>query len=459
VTPRLGEAADFAAVRGFLIDAGYTEAALLERMGIDRLSRSARLRAAAPPDDLLDALLFALLLGQPTPLPEELTRPMSALGLGETTAEGFAASVELYPVGGLYFISDRTRGAALAPGEDRVFSVISPQTEDFLAALPQTPCPSLLELCAGAGAAALIGAARYAAQAFAFDLSARSTLFAACNARLNGVENFTALRGDMYQPAGRRTYDRIVAHPPYVPTLRATELLRDGGEEGETLTRRAVQGAATHLHPGGRLYCLALVARRAGEPIAERVRGWLGPAGGDFDVLVAARGAMDPARMVFDNWRPRDGEVGDMARWQTIFRERRIEAFVYSTIVVERRAAARAPRTIGVECGSPYPAAAVEALLAPERELDELRPTAAEGVTVAAVSRREGGEWREVAWRYECARPFRFAWEGPEWVRRYLAACDGARTCREHREALAGVDAAEFENVTRRLIAGGVLCG
>jgi hypothetical protein len=456
MTPKLGVASDFARVRDFLHEAGYSEAAVKERMGIARLSETARMQAGSEPDDLLECLIFALLLGRPSPLPRALTEPLTALGLGEASDGVFTASVELYPLRGLFFISDRTRGEALPAGEDRVFSAISPQTEDFLAALPATPCPALVELCAGAGAAAVIAAARYAVQAFAFDLSARSTLFAEFNARLNGVVNFTAARGDMYQPAGRRTFDRIVAHPPYVPVLRTTELLRDGGEEGETLTRRVVQGLPAHLHPGGRLYCLALVARRAGERVAERVRGWLGAAGSEFDVAVIARGEVDPARFVFDNWHPRHGEPGDMSRWQALFRERRIEAFVYSTIVIERLATPHPVRTIGATSGKHYSADAVEALLVPSGPLDDARPTPSPSVSMAALARLEEGSWKEAGWRYECDSPFRCSFDGPAWVRNLLSCSNGRRTLREHRASL-GVDTGEFETVVRQLIEGGLL--
>jgi methylase of polypeptide subunit release factors len=456
MTPRLGAASDFSSVREFLHSAGYTEDALKERMGIGSLSQVSRIHASAGPDDLLDSLICVLLLGCPSPLPGELTRLLAALGLGVERDGRFTASVELYPLRGLYFISDRTRGAAIPPGEDRVFSAISPQTEDFLAMLPETRCPALLELCAGAGAAALSAASRYAVQAFAYDLSARSTLFAEFNARLNGVANFTAARGDMYQPAGRRTFDRIVAHPPYVPTLRSTELLRDGGQEGDTLTRRAVQGLPAHLHPGGRLYCLALVARRKGERVPERVRGWLGHAASEFDVVVIERGEMDPARFVFDNWHPRHDQPGDIGKWQALFRERQIESFGYSSIVIERAAAPRPARTIGMAAASPYPVEAVEALFAPKASIDDLRPLASPGVTMCAVSRLDRGEWKESLWRFECPAPFRFSYEGPAWIRDFLARCDGQRSCAEHRRDL-GLDGGEFEAVVRRLLEGGVL--
>jgi methylase of polypeptide subunit release factors len=72
----------------------------------------------------------------------------------------------------------------------------------------------------GTGIAALVAAQKDAAHAWAFDITARATHFAEFNRRLNAIPNVTAAEGDLYAPAGGQTFDRIVAHPPYLPVYR-----------------------------------------------------------------------------------------------------------------------------------------------------------------------------------------------------------------------------------------------
>jgi precorrin-6B methylase 2 len=270
------------------------------------------MHSSAPADDALDVLAQLFLLGEPVPLAQAqdllgTLEPLSALDLITVDDGRVSALVALYPLRSLYLASDRLRPDARNATADEVFSAINPNTEEFLAMLPEEPCPAFLELCAGAGAAALI-AARSAAQSFAFDVAHRACLFAEFNRRLNGLANVTVAEGDLYAPARRQTFDRIVAHPPYVPVLRPTQVYRDGGTDGEALTRRIVEGLPNYLEPGGRLYCLALVPQLRREPFAARVRTWLRDRQGEFDVVVISRRTVDPAALIFHTWRIESAE-------------------------------------------------------------------------------------------------------------------------------------------------------
>src|SRR5690606_29151931 len=124
---------------------------------------------------------------------------------------------------------------------DFVFSAITSLTGTFLSQLPDAPCERCLELCAGTGTAAL-AAAKQAGHVWATDLTARSTRFAEFNARLNNLQNVTAVQGDLYEPVLGLTFDRIVAHPPYVPATETQMVYRDGGEDGEQVIRGILQG-------------------------------------------------------------------------------------------------------------------------------------------------------------------------------------------------------------------------
>src|SRR5690606_36116914 len=134
-------------------------------------------------------------------------------------------TVRLYPTEGLYIISDLDPEAPGAAELDEleplvhVFSAITSLTGSYMKQLPDTPCERFLELCGGTGIAALV-VARFAGHAWTADITARSTAFAAFNAQLNGLSNVSAVQGDLYEPVRGMTFDRIVAHPPYVPAPR-----------------------------------------------------------------------------------------------------------------------------------------------------------------------------------------------------------------------------------------------
>lgn len=329
--PRPGTPQQFASLRQFLAESNYTEAAICDRLQIPKLSKVVHLGTGGPQAGALDWLIRLFLLEETLPqewIPAPIVAILRAMHLidGEENVTG---AVKLYPVRSVYVISDRDLSSRTSV--EHVFSAISPQTQDFLEIVPESPCPACLEVCAGAGAAALLAASRYAVQAFAFDVSERCRIFTEFSRRLNGIGNLTARRGDMYAPAGRQTFDRILAHPPYVPSLRNTQLFRDGGEDGETLTRRVIEGLPNYLHPGGRLYLLAMLAEYPDDPIPQRLRRWLRESESEFEIAVEPRHSIDARAFLFDNCAPED-----LLAWRQFVDRRRISHFRYINVIVER---------------------------------------------------------------------------------------------------------------------------
>lgn len=407
MTPQPGTPQQFAALRQFLAGSQYTEAAICERLGIPKLSKSVHLRTGGPLADALDWLIRLFLLEETLPrawIPADILDLLRALGL-VTGEDGVTATVKLYPVQSVYVASDRDLSGRT--GAEHVFSAISPQTEEFLELLPQTPCPACLEICAGAGAAALLAATRYAVQSFAFDVSERCRVFTEFSRGLNGIRNLTVKRGDLYAPAGSQTFDRILAHPPYVPSLRATQLFRDGGEDGERLTRRVVEGLPNYLHPGGRLYLLAMLAEYPDDPIERRVRSWLRDAERDFDMVVVLRRSTDARAFLFDNCVPED-----LPMWRQFVDQRRIRQFRYVNVIVERHREPATPNTVVREAGEGFAIGDAERCL-----VQSGRPKAAAGIECTTLLQLRG--------------PFRAQAEAPDWAPEFLARCDGTKTVAE----------------------------
>src|SRR5439155_22250135 len=117
--------------------------------------------------------------------------------------------------------------------------------------------------------------------------------FADFNRRINGISNFVASAGDLYEPAGGLTFDRIVAHPPYVPVYRPQLIFDSGGQDGEQIVRRIIEGLPRYLRPGGRFTALTMGSDRGDSdqgrsdrdhPFEHRLREWLGSREAEFDV-------------------------------------------------------------------------------------------------------------------------------------------------------------------------------
>ena len=308
---RLEPSPHFAFLRDFLRSSEFNEESICRRVGMAGLNEflsDDRARATLSGEsDGLGFLIRLFLLGEPlgvkdleSVIPARALEAMKDLGLLiEDPADNarMCASVALYPVGRLFIVSDRwttPEGNAPELPDDFVFPAITANTSQFIATLPWEPCESFLELCSGTGVAAL-EAARHANHAWAVDITERSTQMAEFNRLLNGLDNVTTIQGDLYECLGDLTFDRIVAHPPYMPVLNRAQVFYDGGADGEQVTRRIVMGLPRYLRPGGRFYCLAQGSDRAGAPFEQRVRAWLGEEQSEFDVMVIVRQPQSPA--------------------------------------------------------------------------------------------------------------------------------------------------------------------
>ncbi len=124
--------------------------------------------------------------------------------------------------------------------------------------------PVVLDLCCGAGAVgAAVAAQLGSCEIYASDID---PVAVRC-ARLNLPPDSCTFQGDLYAPLPdtlRGRVDVLVANAPYVPTdavrlmppeARVHEPLvaLDGGNDGLTLIRRVILGAASWLAPGGAL--------------------------------------------------------------------------------------------------------------------------------------------------------------------------------------------------------------
>ena len=203
--------------------------------------------------------------------------------------------------------------------------------------LPPDPCARLLDLCSGSGVAALVAASDYTKHAWSLDVAESSAHCAEFNRSLNGIPNATVARGDLYDPVRGQTFDRIVANPPYMPSLRPAQLYAYGGELGDDITRRIVEDLPNYLEPGGRFYCVTAGPDRKGEGFERRIRSWLAGAGPDFHIFLFERRVIDPDFIAYQQSARSLGGIEQVDEWKALFEKHQVEGLFYGTVVIERR--------------------------------------------------------------------------------------------------------------------------
>lgn len=462
---RLAPASSFETLRGFLAVASFEEEEICRRLGIDSIDQFRAIRDGRPdvaPQDALDALIRLFLDNEAMAwtdlralLPADAVVAFKTLGLvrdHRTDPERAVSNVLLYPTHGLYIASDVV---ALPDAEnarywDLVYAAITTNTRNFLATMPDTRSSAFLDLCSGTGIAALIAARSFADHAWAVDVALRSTEFARFNAKLNGIENVTALAGDLYAPVAGLTFDRIVAHPPYVPSRETRLVYRDGGSDGEGITRRIIAGLPNHLRPGGQFHCTCTATDRRDAPLEQRLRAMLGEAANEFDIVIIVSNEYDPTEYYVRLAIAGRSTWKEAEEWHGHFAALGITKMVYATIAMHRHERPHEPFTARRRIGSSTGAAELTRLLnaaevsaSPEalaRLLDS-RPFVPAHVALHTDHARDTSAWTMRAATLSTSVPLDVRVPCPAGMATFVGEMDGSRSVRELYAELANADA------------------
>ncbi|MCQ4122253.1 DUF7782 domain-containing protein [Rhodococcus tibetensis] len=209
------------------------------------------------------------------------------------------AALDLRPIdtgaGNRWVLSDldgsmRPRDAAI----DHVIGV-GHASLSLLQATPTAPVRTLLDIGTGCGIQALHGTS-YSQSVTATDLNGRAVDLTAVTMALN-EEDVELLTGSWFDPVEGRTFDQVVANPPFVVS-RATvgHTYRDSGLDLDGASKLMISRTPDYLAPGGTAALLASWVHVAGEDWRTRVASWL-PAHG-IDAWVVQRDVADPALYV-----------------------------------------------------------------------------------------------------------------------------------------------------------------
>ena len=460
---RLGSADDFARVESLLKNACFDEPTILRTLKLDEM---ADLSGVEPNDqDLasytteLLSLLIRLFLFSESVQQREVERlidsptlasfrqldilRLGTFDLNQRSAEQlYYSPVFLYPIVGLLIASDRHNNpdnSVFTPPPDIVFPAINGGTLLFLKVISKSPAENILDLCAGTGVAALL-LSKHVRRAVTSDITARATHFAKFNRMLNRCHNVEVSEGDLYDGVEGQTFDRIVAHPPYVPSLSHDTIYRDGGETGETLVRRIIEGLPRFLRPGGTYYSLSIGLDTKEGKFEERARQWLGAAQDEFDVIFAFADERSPRRFATERAvLTGSADASEIARWDEIFGSAGAHRLVYGAMVIHRRQNGAPLRllTIRPRLSKEVDGSDFERALRFHRwrrrpnavqELAGAKPRLAPQLTVKVTYSVKDGTLVPGEHVLESQRPFPLATKVDPWIVPLMAELDGTRT-------------------------------
>ena len=365
---------------------------------------------------------------------------LGLLGQGEF-GDNFCANVLLYPVHGLIIVSDREinpDGSRITGMTDLVFPAIYQGTLQFLRLLPELKGDAL-DLCAGTGIGAFALSRTYQ-RAFALDINVRASAFARFNQLLNNRENVEVLQGDLYEPVAGQTFDCIVAHPPYVPSVTLETIWRDGGVTGELFVRRIIEGLPGYLRPGGCAMMLTQGVDTTEGVFEERVRQWLGAVADEFDIIFARKSERSPEEVL--QWLFKKGPDPAAATLGEEFRRAGVVNMPYGALFMRRksRRADEASWTIRPQLSSDTSGADFQATFAlhdcvslPDfnAHLAQAKPQLAPRLEVTVTHVVHEGSLVPAEYVFETRRPFATRVQFDPWAIPLFMRFDGRLTVRE----------------------------
>jgi methylase of polypeptide subunit release factors len=266
-----------------------------------------------------------------------------AAGLLERDGDVVRAALDLRPMdlgrGNVWVVSDldgSMRPRATAP--DHVLGV-GHASLSLLRGTPTAPTGSVLDVGTGCGIQAL-HATGYAESVTATDVNLRALDLSAATFALNGV-TADLLAGSWFEPVAGRTFDRIVANPPFVVgRARVEHTYRDSGLDLDGASELMISRAVDHLNPGGTASMLASWVHVADDDWRARVASWL-PAHG-VDAWIVQRDVADPALYVGTWMRdagldPRDPATAAQAEaWLAHFAANEVEGIGFGFVYLRR---------------------------------------------------------------------------------------------------------------------------
>ncbi len=439
---------DAQTVRDFLCTTGYTDTEFRSRPGLRDLGPASRLylleyvREPNRLNVLLRLLLFGLKVEQKTVasvVPPSILQILLQARIVTSEGDWLVPSVMLTPLDGFWFAAD-PMGRLLSEDSGDIVLWANPTTRILNLFSIRRRVSEALDLGSGCGVLSVL-ASPYSERVTATDLNPRAETFTRFNASLNGAENIECFTGDTYETVKDRTFDLILANPPFFVTPSSTQMFCENPMALDGYCRRVVREGASRLAEGGYLQMTFEWVQIHGQSWQDRVAEWLEGTGCDAWVLRSY--VRDPAAYAQDRIRDEFAHSPEKARqkfngWLAYYRENGVEQICGGMLVMRRRSAANwlrieeLPLDVGEPVGDQVEQVfGTQTLLSQhpsDAQLLALKPRLAPEARLEQQLRQSGTKWAPASLRLAISKglPGTIAVEWP--VAEFLARCDGTRT-------------------------------
>lgn len=435
-------------------DAGYTETALAESLGISCVHERQDLEVVyrrVKTDSPYNILVRLFWLGRAVSesalrkeLPDLDPEQLEAVGMLSRRDGMVRANAKLAPFHELLMASDFEPGIHKDLPADHVLGV-SAASLTLASLTVRRPVETALDLGTGAGIQSFL-AAQHAEQVIGTDTNLRALNFARFNARLNSIDKVQWRQGSLYEPVAEHKFGLIVCNPPFVISPESRFAFRDTDLPGDAVSENLLRGVGSRLTEGG--YCCMLFNwhHQSDDDLEARPRAWVADSG--CDCLLICFKSTDPLTYAADWLQTSEGQNSpDYGRfldeWMAYYDAMGIKRISAGTMIMRRRGSQKnwfRAHSIGTgryrgSCGDQiervFAAEDLLASLGDDRRLLDLRLVFDKHHRLEHELCVEDDHWVVRAEHLYASEGIPFAGNVDMYIMKLLAGCDGRRTLRE----------------------------
>jgi len=297
--PVVPESKDIGWVKEKLLSLGFSMPEVLSRIGIKKyqnwthdpdMQEKTVNYFLNKSEDELDVLirLFSLSSTEERRLVEKSFSPSELNQLAEMDLltiddETVTCDIALSECGGLLIATDSFMKHD--PEINAVMPLIG-EVYEFNAARSKKNVGDTLDLCTGSGVHGLL-ASRHSEQVICVDNNPRAIAFSTFNRALNNISNVEILEGDLFSQLDGKTFDLILANPPYVPStdIKAGDNHFSGGAKGDVLSSQIIAGLPKYLKKDGLCQIIHLMICFDGQSMEDWVRSNIGNNANQYSIV------------------------------------------------------------------------------------------------------------------------------------------------------------------------------
>jgi methylase of polypeptide subunit release factors len=240
-------------------DAGYTETALAETLGISCIHERQDVEVIyrrVKTDNPYNILFRLFWLGRSV-CEKVIRKYLPGFNIEELKGTGLLvrqdgmirSKAKLGPYHELLMASDFEPGIHSELSEEHVLG-ISAASMTLANVTIRRKAKTALDLGTGAGIQAFL-AANHADHVIGTDTNSRALNFARFNAKLNEISHIEWLKGSLYEPVTDEKFELIVSNPPFVISPESRFIFRDTNLPGDAISEEVLLGAGERLDEGG----------------------------------------------------------------------------------------------------------------------------------------------------------------------------------------------------------------